>query len=101
MRIQDRSVRKTAQTAGSMVVVVLIVVVVIGVTLGSYLHLVANQNLSIMRSMAWNHAVAVAEAGIEDAMAHLNFNTTNRVRDGWVLDGTNVVQEKFIGSNKY
>lgn len=75
--------------------------VLIGITLGSYLHMVSNQNLSIMRSMAWNHAVAVSEAGIEEAMAHLNANTTNRVRDGWALDGTNVVKERTIGSNKY
>jgi hypothetical protein len=95
MRIQAH------RTSGSVVVVVLIVTVLIGVTLGSYLHLVANQNVSIMRSMAWNNAVAVAEAGIEDAMAHLNYNTTNRTFDGWTLVGTNVVKERFVGSSKY
>jgi hypothetical protein len=95
MRISVRS------SSGSVVVVMLIVVVLIGVTLGSYLHLVSHQNLSVMRSMAWNHAVSVAEAGIEEAMAHLNYNTTNRVRDGWGVSGTNVVKEKTIGVNKY
>jgi hypothetical protein len=89
------------RASGSVIVVMLITVVLIGVTLGSYLHLVSNQNLSIMRSMAWNQAVAVAEAGIEEAMAHLNYNTTNRTRDGWTSVGTNVVIEKFIGANKY
>jgi hypothetical protein len=89
------------RTAGSVIVVVMIMVVVIGVTLGSYLNLVSHQNVSVMRSMAWNHAVAVAEAGIEEAMAHLNYNTTNRTRDGWTLIGTNVVSEKMFGTNKY
>ena len=88
-------------SAGSVIIVVLITTILIGVTLGSYLHMVSNQNLSIMRSMAWNTAISVAEGGIEEAMAHLNTNGTNRVRDGWTVDGTNVVKEKLIGENKY
>ena len=77
---------------------------VIGVTLASYLHLVSNQNVSIMRSMAWNEAVAVSEAGIEEAMAHLNRNRTNRTRDGWTFVATNnnwVVKEKTMGLQRY
>lgn len=89
------------RAAGSVIIVVLVMVVVIGVTLGSYLTLVSNQNLSVMRSMAWNYGVAVAEAGIEDAMAHLNYNTTNRTRDNWTLTGTNVIKERMLGTNKY
>lgn len=77
------------------------VVVLIGVTLASYLKLVANQNLSIQRSQNWNGAIPVAEAGIEEAMAHLNKNGTNRTADGWVVEGTNVVKERTIGQNKY
>ncbi len=95
MRIEVR------RDSGSVIMVMVIIVVLIGVTLGSYLHLVSNQNLSVMRSMAWNHAVAVAEAGIEEAMAHLNYNTTNRTRDSWTLVGTNVVKERMLGTNKY
>lgn len=67
----------------------------------SYLALVSNQNQSIMRSMAWNSGVAVAEAGVEEAMAHLNENGTNRIASGWTLSGTNVVKERFIGADKY
>jgi hypothetical protein len=81
--------------------VVMVMTIIVGVTLASYLHLVSNQNLAIVRSMAWNHAVAVSEAGIEEAMAHLNSNTTNRTRDGWTLNGTNVVKEKAFGSQRY
>lgn len=81
--------------------VILVITGLMGVTLASYLHLVSNQNQSIMRSMAWNEAVAVSEAGIEEAMAHLNRNRTNRARDGWTLEGTNVVKTKTIGNQKY
>ena len=86
---------------GSVLIVVLVSTVIIGVTLASYLNLVSNQNLSIMRSMAWNEAVAVAEAGIEEAMAHLNRNRTNRIQDGWLLVGTEVVLERTLGRQKY
>lgn len=81
--------------------IVLISTLVIGVTLWSYLALVSNQNQSVMRSMAWNSAIAVAEAGIEEAMAHLNENGTNRLASGWTLSGTNVVKERFLGADKY
>lgn len=86
---------------GSVLIVVVVVMALAGITLGSYLQLVANQNLSVVRSMAWNGAISVAEAGIEEAMAHLNYNTTNRVRDGWQLVGTNVVKSKVVGDCMY
>src|SRR5690606_17010453 len=80
------------QDEGSVLTVILVVIVLIGITLGSYLGLVANQDLCVQRSLAWNSGIAVAEAGIEEALAHLNRNGTNRVGDGWALaaDGTNV-----------
>jgi hypothetical protein len=95
MKIQFR------KNQGSVFVVIMVITALIGVTLASYLHMVSNQNLSIMRSLAWNEAVAVSEAGIEEAMAHLNKNRTNRAKDGWTLVGTNVVKEKVIGTQKY
>lgn len=81
--------------------IILIAMVLIGVSLGSYLQLVSNQNISVMRSQAWNSAIAIAEAGIEEAMAHLNANTTNRTQDGWTVEGTNVVKERYLGTSRY
>jgi len=92
------------RNSGSVFIVIMVLTGVIGVTLASYLHLVSNQNISIMRSMAWNEAVAVSEAGIEEAMAHLNRNRTNRTRDGWTFNATNnswVMKEKNLGRQKY
>ena len=57
---------------GSVSTIVLVVMLLIGMTLASYLNLVANQNISVQRSQAWNSVVPVAEAGIEEALAHLN-----------------------------
>lgn len=86
---------------GSILTLVMITVILIGVTLGSYLHLVSNQNQAVVRSQQWNAAIPLAEAGIEEALAHLNKNMTNRSVDGWTVEGTNVVKERTLGQDKY
>ncbi len=87
--------------SGSILTILLIIMTIMGITLASYLGLVRNQNLSTMRSQAWNLAIPVAEAGIEEAMAHLNHDPTNRTVDGWTLQGTNYVKERYVGTSKY
>ena len=60
---------------------------IIGLILASYLTLVQSQNGANARSQSWNSSMPVVEAGIEDAMAHLNRNgTTNGslLSDGWI-----------------
>ena len=92
---------RRSKASGSILVIVLVACTLVGITLASYLQLVSNQNLSIMRSMAWNKALVLAEAGIEEALAHLNSNITNRTQDGWVLVGTNVTKERTLGDDRY
>ena len=92
---------KRHNSDGSTLLVIIVITTLIGVTLTSYLGLVSNQNVSIMRSMAWNSAISVAEAGVEEAMAHLNHNGTNRAKDGWTIVGTNVVKERTVGQDTY
>jgi len=57
----------------------------------SYLAIVGIQNAASMRSQAWNRCIAVSEAGIEEALAHLQKNgltNNNLASDGWwILDG--------------
>lgn len=86
---------------GSVLLIVMVGMTVMGLTLGSFLHLVSNQNQSINRSQAWNKGLPVAEAGIEEGMAHLNYNTTNRTYDSWTIDGTNVYKKRDFGSERY
>jgi len=64
---------------------------VLGLGLASYLTLARWQHVSVVRSQAWNGALAIAEAGVEEALAHLNpsallFSTNiNRGANGWSL----------------
>ena len=64
--------------------IVLLVTGIIGFSLASYLTLVGSQHRSTVRSQTWNAAIPVLEAGIEEALAHLNLNNvSNILRDGW------------------
>jgi len=93
---------RTKKNRGSILTIMLIVTILMGISMASYLKLVSSQNLSVQRSQNWNSAIAVAEAGAEEAMAHLNKNTTNRTRDSWTLNITNVVKSRTIDAdNRY
>ena len=61
---------------------------IIGFLLASYLSLVRSQNISTMRSRAWNSTIPLVEAGIEDALTHINVNgATNIATHGWWANG--------------
>jgi len=93
---------KTNRRSGSVLAVTLLTTLIIGIALTGYIVLVANNNQSGMRSGAWNAAIPVAEAGLEEALAHLNRNfPTNIFSAGWELDGTNLVRTRSLGVDSY
>jgi hypothetical protein len=57
---------------GSVLLVTLATCFILGLLMGSYLLMIKNQQFSVARGQAWNRAVIVAEAGVEEAMAQLN-----------------------------
>src|SRR6185503_10641312 len=75
---------KSNGSRGSTLMLVIIATALVGFVLAAYLTLLSSQNAATIRSQAWNSSVPVVEAGIEDALAHLNRNGTNRLDiDGW------------------
>ena len=75
---------------GSALIVTLwVIVIVLFVILPSILLITASQNLSVARSQSWNAAIAMAEAGVEEVLAHLNpaaFRTNApREANGWTF----------------
>ena len=73
-----------------MLLVTLLTAWVIGISLVSYLTLVANQNRSTFHSLTWNTCVPVMEAGIEEALTQLHYNSiTNLLSNRWTfgIDG--------------
>ena len=84
MRICSQQLRRSE---GSALLVSLISVLVLTTSLFSYLTLVEHQNRAVYRSEAWNHALAVAEAGVEEALAQMNPGAVapavNFAANGW------------------
>jgi hypothetical protein len=82
---------KKRNDQGSVLLVVMGITFVLGLGLASYLTLMRWQYVSVARSQAWNAAMAMAEAGVEEALAQLNpgalLFTTNidRGANGWSL----------------
>ena len=54
--------------------ITLLLASILGVTLAGYLYWVRSQNLLVAESQAWNSALALAEAGIEEGLAQINVN---------------------------
>src|SRR2546421_181920 len=52
--------------------IALIIAGILGVALASYLMIVRSHYTSVNRSQSWNAALALAEAGAEEALAQLN-----------------------------
>jgi hypothetical protein len=82
--------------AGNAMLLALFTAFVISVSLSSYLYLVSNQNQSVFRSMAWNSAIPVVEAGFEEALTHLQYSSSaNLACDGWSVIGTDGFSHKI------
>ena len=84
---------------GSTYLTVIVAMAVIGIVLAAYLSMVGTQNSFSARSQTWNRSVAVLEAGLEEAMAHLTkngsppepgvpVNLTLLAGDGWDNNGS-------------
>src|SRR5216117_3650326 len=88
------------KTQGSVLLITLMTAWVIGISLVSYLTLVANQNRSSFRSLTWNTCVPVMEAGIEEALTQLHYSgLTNLLSNDWTfgIDGL-YHKRRYIGA---
>lgn len=87
---------------GGALVGTMIAILVIGTVVLSYISLIASANRDAHRSEAWNGAMAVAEAGLEEALAHLQRNyPSNLLSQGWRLDGTNIIKTNSLPRSYY
>jgi len=72
-----------------------------GISIASYLGLVSSQNRQTARSQAWNSSMPVLEAGIEEALTQLHYNSTNLSANGWTLSSGVYRKERVMGTSKY
>jgi hypothetical protein len=71
--------------SGATLLVALFTALIIGAVLGSFLLVTSSRTKLTLRSSAWNAAVPVLEAGIEEAFTHLHDDTNNYRTNGWAL----------------
>lgn len=85
-----------------MLIVTVVISAIIGITLASYLSMIQAQHLNVMRSQAWNAAIPACEAGIEEALAHLNsIGTNNRATNGWTFSDGQYVKAGALLDAEY
>jgi hypothetical protein len=88
-------VSRKKKESGNVLLVSIGITTVVGFTLAAFLTLTAGQNTAVSRSQSWNSSIPIVEAGIEEAMTHLNDNctyndiqhpATNWAADGWTAN---------------
>lgn len=90
------------KSTGSVLIVTVFLGIVIGFVLISTLSLVNSQNQSVVRSQAWNNCVPVLEAGIEEAMAHLNNKKESSFAvNGWAQSGDTYSRFRALDDSFY
>src|SRR5258706_5719630 len=93
---QPMKIRESRE-AGNTLLVVLVIAGLLTAAMGTYLNLTMTEHQTVKRSMGWNAALPMAEAGIEEALSHLNKNTNNWSADGWTtnLAGAHLMQRSL------
>jgi Tfp pilus assembly protein PilX len=93
---------QTKKNRGSILIITVMMLAVMGFVLASYLTLVGNQNRSIERSQTWNSVIPLVEAGLEEAMVHLNQNgVTNLFNDDWDNFLDMAVKRRTLAQGRY
>jgi hypothetical protein len=75
------------EPSGSALLTVLVMCTVLSFLVIGYLSVIQFQSRMSARSQSWNLAIAVAEAGIEEGLQHLNHNSGALGSDNWTFDG--------------
>ena len=89
------------QTQASTLIVTVIFTGVLSLVLLSYLSMANNSNILTARSLAWNNALPIAEAGIEEAASALQSCGTKSVTttlqtNGWTVSGNTVIKRRTL-----
>lgn len=74
----------------------------VGVVLVAYLSMVSTQRKLSFRSQVWNQCIPLCEAGVEEAMSHLNYYATlnNFAANGWVLSSGAYRKERMLNGGR-
>jgi hypothetical protein len=83
---------------GTTLLVALFLTTILAVTIAGYLKHAYQQQYLSTRSQVWNSSIAVTEAGVEEALQHLNTNPTNLTANGWAQSGSTYTMSRQLTS---
>jgi len=89
-------------TSGNILIVTIFIAAAIGIVLAAALTLVKSQNQAVARSQAWNACIPAIEAGVEEALAHINNKTENTLEvNGWTKNGQTYFLERTVSADSF
>ena len=86
--------------SGSVLMTTLIMALLVGLVVSALLFVTRQHSTMVARARVWNSEIPIAEAGIEEALAHLNSNPRSLATNGWAAAGTNFVKKRVF-TNAY
>src|SRR5712664_2484602 len=93
---------KLNKQGGFALILTILITGLVGLMLVAYLSLLTSQNQAVMRSQAWNSAMPLIEAGLEDGLTQLNTHgATSLACDGWTLSGGVYWMNRTMGDSTY
>jgi hypothetical protein len=95
-------IRPGKSEQGNILLICLLITTGVGVVLYSYLSLGSSHENFTARSQAWNMALPVAEAGIEEALAHINYtHAKNMDACGWTKKHGDYLKTRTLTTESY
>jgi hypothetical protein len=84
---------------GAVLAITLVLAALVGIVVGALLLITRQQNYLTARSQTWASEIPIAEAGIEEAMAHINSRPTNWAgTHGWESSGNSYYRQRSLGN---
>lgn len=87
--------------SGSALLVTLLIAGLLAVAVGTYLAMTSQGSTNVKRSIGWNAALPLAEAGVEEALSHVMKNTNSYAFDGWALTNGAYRKQRLLGDGYY
>ena len=96
------SVSRKAKQLGNALLVAMCISAFLCISITGYLSVTEQQSFLSARSQAWNMAISITEAGVEEGLQQLNSNSSSLSTDGWAYDGSSYWRSNNMGGgNSY
>ncbi len=86
---------------GKVLVVTLVIALLVALAVSALLVIAKNQSVLTARSQTWASEIPIAEAGIEEAMAHINSKPKSLATNGWQAIGTKFVKSRRLADGYF